>query len=101
MTEMVKKIALAIAPAAWVAYRKIGTGGDSIAQENRRKASLKHARAALETMRKPTEAMLRAGENATRSNLDTNIYCGWMLEDKEISELAAAVFSAMIDEVLK
>lgn len=42
--EMVERGARAIAPLAWAA---LGTG-DTLAQANRRKASLRHARAALE-----------------------------------------------------
>ena len=59
--DLAERVARAIAPKAWHWYGRIG---DNLAQENRRKASLVHARAAIaETLRammEPSTAMLRA-----------------------------------------
>ena len=52
MSEMVELVAKAIAPKAWTACGKLGV--DNPAQDARRKASLKHARAAIVAMREPT-----------------------------------------------
>jgi len=60
VNEMVVRVAKALAPAAWGWYSKIG---DTLAQESRRKASLKHARVAIQAMREPTEGMLAAGDS--------------------------------------
>ena len=59
MSEMVERVARALAPLAWAA---LGTG-DTLAHENRRKASLRHAKAAIEAMRNPPMTMTQAGGN--------------------------------------
>lgn len=53
MNDMVERVARAIAPMAWNSVN----AGDTAGQKNRRKASLKHARAAIEAMRQPTDEM--------------------------------------------
>lgn len=47
MSEIVERIARALAPSSWTA---LGTG-DTLAHQNRRTASLRHARKAIEAMR--------------------------------------------------
>jgi hypothetical protein len=82
MSEAIDRAAKAIAPKAWNAYGKVGV--DCAAQDNRRKASLRHARAAITSIREPTLEMVKAG-------------CRAALESGELH----TIFSAMIDEALK
>lgn len=60
MTEqtLIERVARALAPMAWAA---LGSG-DTFAQKARRTASMRHARAAIEAMKQPTDAMLSATE---------------------------------------
>lgn len=51
---MIEKVAIALAPQAWACY---GRMIDNVAQSSRRKASLRHARLAIEAMREPTDEM--------------------------------------------
>jgi hypothetical protein len=54
------RIARVLEPQAWAA---LGTG-DTLAYKNRRTSSLRKARAALEAIMEPTDAMLRRGSAA-------------------------------------
>lgn len=77
MTEeekLIEAMAKALAPKAWGPL----TEGSYLAQDNRRKASLKHARAALAAAREagyavvpaePTEAMVQTGLDELRTHL--------------------------------
>lgn len=56
--EMIERVARAIAPQAWANVGIVGR--DTLAQSSRRKASLKHAKAAIQAMRKPTLDMVDA-----------------------------------------
>lgn len=56
MSEMVEGVARALAPSSWAA---LGTGG-TVAHKNRRTASLRHARKAIEAMRDYTPVVYDA-----------------------------------------
>lgn len=56
MSEMIERVARALAPLAWAA---LGTG-DTLAHANRRKASGRHARAAILAMQQATPSMVKA-----------------------------------------
>jgi len=58
--DMVERVARALAPVAWAA---LGTG-DTLANQSRRTASLRHARAAIAAMREPTQQMQDSGRDA-------------------------------------
>lgn len=77
----VERAARAIAPKAWWWYGRIG---DNIAQESRRTASLKHARAVIASLREPTPAMLRA----------------WFDDTGAINEFSARAWERGIDAAL-
>lgn len=57
LTNLRNRIARRLEPEAWGAR---GTVGDSVAYENRRKASLRKTLAVLEAMREPSPAMFEA-----------------------------------------
>ncbi len=59
MTDMIERVARAIAPKAWSASE------DSTPQKYRRKASLAHARAAITAMREPSDEMMMEGRIAS------------------------------------
>jgi hypothetical protein len=59
--DMVERVARALAPLSW---RALGLC-DTLAHKNRRKASLRHARAAIEAMREPNDRMVDAGDIVT------------------------------------
>lgn len=84
MSEIVERVARAIAHNAWQVRGKIGV--DSLAMENRRKASLRHARAAIEAMRHPTTEMGFAGFD--------------QLDNEASPHAAEACWTAMIDAAL-
>ena len=52
--NMIEQMARAIAPKAWAYFDR---GDQTMAQEHRRTASLRHARAALAAAREPTDTM--------------------------------------------
>lgn len=54
---MVDRVARILEPQAWAALG----AGDTLAYKNRRTSSLRKARAAIEGMREPTDAMIDAG----------------------------------------
>ena len=56
MSEMVTRVARVLEPQAWAA---LGTG-DTLAYENRRKSSLRKARAAIQALRDPPARVLDA-----------------------------------------
>lgn len=56
MSEMIERVARALAPTSWAA---LGTG-DTLAHKNRRTASTRHARLAIAAMREITDAMIDA-----------------------------------------
>lgn len=58
--SMITRVARILEPQAWAA---LGTG-DTLAYKNRRTSSLRKARAAIETMKEPTDEMIVAGYNA-------------------------------------
>lgn len=58
MTTMIERVARVLEPQAWAAQEH----GDSVAYRNRRTASIRKARAAIEAMREPTEGMHEAAE---------------------------------------
>lgn len=74
--EMVERVARALAPLSWAA---LGLA-DTLAHKNRRTASLRHARAAIEAMRDPTDAMVEVGQKRFPG--------------------PSSLFSAMVDEAL-
>lgn len=78
MTTMIERVARTLEPQAW---RALGIG-DTLAYKNRRTSSLRKARAAIEAMREPTDAMADEGYRA-------------------IAKGADAVWIAMIDAALK
>lgn len=59
----IEDVARVLEPQAWAAKG----GLDSLAYQNRRTSSLRKARAAIEAMRTPTEAMENAGDNHAMS----------------------------------
>jgi hypothetical protein len=61
MTDL-ERVARAIAPKAWATYGLLGV--DTLANVNRRTASLKHARAAVAALMEPSSEMLIAGQKA-------------------------------------
>jgi hypothetical protein len=95
MSEVVERVARALAPLAWAA---LGTG-DTLQQKNRRTASIRHARAAIEAMREPSKAMVGTGA--------ANISPWWSpaMRGREsygdARKAAKSAFMGMIDEALK
>ena len=73
MSEMVERVARAIAPDVWINFDafcrlkeyKIDEVEDRKRTSEAIKLSIKRARAAIEAMREPTEAMLTAGSMRT------------------------------------
>ncbi len=65
--KAIEAVARALAPMAWAA---LGTG-DTLAQKNRRQASLRHASAAIlaftAALREPSEGIVRAAESRQAS----------------------------------
>lgn len=59
-TSMIERVARILEPQAW---RALGLS-DTLAYKNRRTSSLRKARAAIEAMREPTDAMMRQMEIA-------------------------------------
>lgn len=83
MSEMIERVGRILEPQAWAA---LGIG-DTLAYKSRRTSSLRKARAAIEEMRTPTEAMCVAG----------NIP-GW--DDSVTVGLSEEIWSAMIGAAL-
>ncbi|WP_315833873.1 hypothetical protein [Bradyrhizobium prioriisuperbiae] len=59
--EMIERLARILEPQAWAA---LGTGGDTLAYQNRRTSSLRKARLSIEAMREPLNDMVIAGMQA-------------------------------------
>lgn len=58
--SMIERVARILEPQAWRALET----GDTLAYQNRRTSSLRKAKAALQALMEPTEAMTHAGERA-------------------------------------
>lgn len=89
--SMRERIARAIAPTAWAA---LGLA-DTLAQQNRRTASLRHADAVLAEMMEPSDGMREAGDDKLSSG---SLVFGQGVDDVVVIESSAAteVFTAMI-----
>jgi len=85
MSEIVERVARALAPVAWAA---LGTG-DTLANQSRRTASLRHARAAIAAMREPDSRMIEAGWINARD-----------VDGNPSDDNAVACWEAMIDAAL-
>lgn len=85
---LLERVARAIAPKAWKTLG-LPPGFDRPSDQYRRAASLRHARAAIEAMREPTEEMAEAGA-------DKASHC-----DLPVGAIAMQVgWQAMIDAAL-
>lgn len=77
MDDMVERVARALAPIAWAALET----GDTLAQQSRRTASLRHAKTVLEAIREPTEVMVSEGYcEAGGTDVDTRKVWQFMID---------------------
>lgn len=84
--EMIERVAKAIAPNCW---EQLGRTSDSLANSSRRKASIKHAKAAIQAMREPTEEMLDADSrygDCAGSRYGNCIVCYYDMIDAALKE---------------
>ncbi len=84
--SMVERVARILEPQAW---RALGLA-DTLAYANRRTSSLRKARAAIEEMRDPTDAMTVAMEDARDQDGHTHLEMAWQLAiDAALNEQVA------------
>lgn len=88
--SMIERVARVLEPQAWT----VAGEADSIAYRNRRTASLRKARAAIEAMREPTAASVSAGALIPIQTFEGP-------EATVLSEEAGEIYRTMIDAALK